>query len=368
MIPRCITDPVTASIVHVRSGPSLLLRNTVSHLTPLCCLALALATGAAQEPDLHQVHDPHGRVPADNPPTVPGLVNSLCVGTEENAVRASLFSRRFQPRLVDCVRVRANEPGKESPYQLFERWHCKLNSSNPEKVTQQDVCLFYRDGFLTAKALIHCDDKRGHMAIHQQEIATGRQQPTADKELLQQVQWGEIADVRYQALANEPQAVTTWRLRCGTVLDNRTTFAREHEYNVLVLLQNVGPSTVQEEFCYVPLWAPAFHLVARRSDKVRADDVTQSQVWNATPNTERVDIVDLALLSGIEASPELRKSLKARSLWAAAFQLRPGESTYQWFRLNTISNYASWQARTSGFGVAGAIRDWSVSGAIVRRD
>ena len=168
------------------------------------------------------------------------LINGLSLGFQREAMPEVLRSGKRRAERVEVATFPRCRHSLE--YDRYERWRLWGVVSQRSVQFSQDLWLFYRDGFLFRKCLTASTEVCDHRTVYCREILSGRQHPPADAELMKHVKWGKPQDPLEES--DEP-GIT--QLRCGVVLDGRTVFAREHGYNVLVLLQNVGCTPLDDE-------------------------------------------------------------------------------------------------------------------------
>jgi hypothetical protein len=257
------------------------------------------------------------------------LANSLAVGIEQDAARGALESGWLRASVVEASRLK--ERAAFSSYDSYERWRLLPKSAKAPDSSALDLCLFYKRGFLARKCLIRSDDRSKEELVFSRELASGRQHPPADRDLMARVSWGASQELRAHPLSKSTKPGSI-RARCGIVFDDRTALAREHGYNVLVLLENVGDSSIEDEFCYEPFLCPAFYLF---SSGPSGDRRIASQVWNGASVKERKDLVDAFLESEFAPRDKAeREAFRSRSIWVVRFRLDAREYTYQWFRVD----------------------------------
>ncbi|MCH7688073.1 MAG: hypothetical protein IH899_15570 [Planctomycetes bacterium] len=295
---------------------------------------------------------------------MPALVNGLGLGIHREAVPGFLERAQRSAKTVESYIAAKSQ--RKSEYDQYERWRVRSNPNKKGNPFSQELCLFYKGGFLRRKCFVPADDASNHQIVYRREILSGKQYPPADSELMEQVKWGR-AHVPLIVMGEGKSAIQS-RLRCGIVLDTRSVFARKYGYNVLVLLQNIGPRTIDQEFCLTWYGSPEFRLSRDMDDSFAR---VSSQTLGAAATNWRVDvmrkILDSPDLKGTapEGSPFRAKLLK-RGQAVVKFRFERCDYIYAWFKVEELAQEKVLEAEFSAFGVLQGFREWRARSGTLR--
>jgi len=294
----------------------------------------------------------------------PSLVNWLMLGTHRDSVQRALRYERRRAEMVDSPVLVRNVRWCE--YDEFQRWRLWGVRGNNSKPFSEDVCLFYKAGFLQRKCLVDRNDSGDWRVIFRDNILTGKQYPPADDELMKEVRWGECQAADF--LVGKNGHAKSGRLRCGIVLDTRSVFARQYGYNVLVLLQNMGPCTIDDELLLVWLGSPKFRLFCNTVDP---PELLSSQSLGALTTNMRSGVMTDLLNTPVgkemfpEDSPE-RESLMKEPTAVSRFRMERCQYIYAWFKVEELAKGESLVAEFQARGTLDGLREWKARSGTLR--
>jgi hypothetical protein len=260
--------------------------------------------------------------------------NSLPVGCgEDSAIHHFLL---WGGGRVEAVESGSKAPDKSANYDDYRV--LRLGRAGGAHLTGAKICLYFRGGFLVAKALVSYKDKANAQQIYRREIASGLQDPFRFPGLIKKVHWGKpvspsvwVRTRRGKAPLRRAKQQESGlpKLRCGILVDDLPPrLAKKWGFNALLLCQNVGPGTLRDDLLALgfPLGPVAMVTLAENP---------RETTGMPTP-------------LGLAGSTVVRVPLLDSPLKATPFRLKRGEGLWVWYWVPKLKSYSSVWGEVAG--------------------
>jgi hypothetical protein len=288
-------------------------------------------------------------------PSYPSVVNELMIGCNQAGAISYLSKNALR---VELIYTSVPDAETELAKQYDEAYVLRIVRDGKNKWTSDTICLYFRNGYLAYKCVVP-DDRPDPGAVFRREIVSGLQHPPKFPGLMEKVHWGEAKEPSVATIESGTERKVKLpqrcKVRCGIALAGLPpSIVTQKGANVLVLIQNVGPSALHEDLLHVGF--PIGPVIMVSADYHESGKSTGFPSYFGFHGTKLYRI------------PFDKKEDVLRS---GAYHLEPGECTYAWFRVPDVKSYAAVQAELHGIwgadkkGKSVNIRVWDTSSAKV---